>query len=188
MRFKGIKKVHTGRFISRYDIAYETRDGQEKIYEMISRNHDLQTYEDLHGKAADSVVMILTDESGEHILLNREFRMAMGVWVYNFVAGLIDPGETPEEAGRRELREETGLELVSVEDVLAGSYSAIGFANERNICMIGTARGTIRPSDSVFEEIETGWYSKEEVRKLLRTESFAARTEAYCYLWSKETK
>lgn len=37
--------------------------------------------------------MILTDESGERILLNREYRMAMAQWIYNFPAGLTDPAE-----------------------------------------------------------------------------------------------
>ena len=32
--------------------------------------------------------------------------MAVGGWVYNFPAGLIDPGETPEVSAARELKEE----------------------------------------------------------------------------------
>ena len=62
--------------------------------------------------------MILTDETGERILVSREYRMAMAQWIYNFPAGLIDPGETPEESAKRELWEETGLELVGITDVL----------------------------------------------------------------------
>lgn len=38
--------------------------------------------------------------------------------------GLVDWGETVEEAGRRELREETGLELLRV-DRLVGIYSSL---------------------------------------------------------------
>ena len=40
------------------------------------------------------------------VLLQKEFRMATNNWVYNFPAGLIDEGETPEEAAIRELKEE----------------------------------------------------------------------------------
>ena len=29
-----------------------------------------------------------------------------------------------------------------------------------------------------------GWYTKEEMKRLLRTETFAARTQAYCYAWA----
>ena len=101
MEFKGIEKKQAGKFITRYDILYETTDRQEKVYEMISRNPDIKTFEDLHGNAADAVVIIATDEADERILIDREFRLSPGEWVYNFPAGLIDAGETPEEPNTR---------------------------------------------------------------------------------------
>ena len=72
--------------------------------------------EDLQNPHPNAVVMILTDERGERILVNQEYRMAMARWIYNFPAGLIDPGETPEESAKRELWEETGLTLVRIDD------------------------------------------------------------------------
>ena len=117
--------------------------------------------------------------------INKEFRLALGDWVYNFPAGLIDEGEEPIESARRELKEETGLDLLTVNDILPLSYSAIGFANETNLCIVGVANGTFSKSSSTVEEIKAGWYTKDEVKKLLKTELFAARTQSYCYLWSK---
>ena len=184
MVFKGIRKIHEGRFITRYDVDYLTAGGHEKTYEIVSRRRDLQTLEALQNKTPDSVILILTDESGGRILLNREYRMAMAQWIYNFPAGLIDPGETPEESARRELREETGLSLIRIDDTLDNSYSAIGFSNERNITIFGAAAGDFRESTSDAEEIVPGWYTREEIRALLRKEPFAARTQAYCYAWA----
>lgn len=181
---KGIRKIHEGKFITRYDVDYITSQGNPKTYEIISRNHNIQTIDDLQNRKPDSVVIILTDERGERILVSREFRMAMAQWVYNFPAGLIDPGETPEESAARELWEETGLHLVRIDDILDNSYSAIGFSNERNICIFGVAEGEFRKSTSDAEEIIPGWYTKEEMKVLLRTEAFAARTQAYCYAWA----
>lgn len=186
MKFQSIQKIHDGNFIHRYDITYETEAGQKKVYEMISRDPDVKTLQDLQKKKADAVVLIMHDASGEKLLLNREFRLALGAWVYNFPAGLMEPGETPEESARRELKEETGLDLVTIQDILPLSYSAVGFANETNLCMVGTAAGTIQESDSPVEEIEAGWFTREEVRGLLKTELFAARTQSYSYMWSKE--
>ena len=186
MKYQGIRKIHEGKFITRYDVDYLTAEGREKTYEIISRNRDIRTLEALQNKVPDSVIMILTDESGERILVNREYRMAMAQWIYNFPAGLIDPGETPEESARRELWEETGLRLVRVDDVLDNSYSAVGFANERNVCVFGAAAGAFRKSTSDAEEIEPGFYTREEIRALLRSEPFAARTQAYCYAWARE--
>ena len=102
MKYISIKKVLGGRFIHRYDITYETEEGREKIYEMISRNPEVKQLKDLQRKKADAVVLIMHDESGEKLLLNREFRLAPGEWVYNFPAGLIEPGETPEDCALRE--------------------------------------------------------------------------------------
>ena len=36
------------------------------------------------------------------------------------------------------------------------------------------------------EEIEAGWYTRGEVRELLKRELFAARTQAYCWWWAKQ--
>ena len=184
MKYQGIRKIHEGKFITRYDVDYVTAEGHGKTYEIISRNRDITTLEALQNKKADSVIMILTDKDGERILVNREYRMAMAQWIYNFPAGLIDPGETPEESARRELWEETGLKLTRIDNILDNSYSAVGFSNERNLCVFGTAAGTFRESTSDVEEIVPGWYTKAQMRNLLRTEAFAARTQAYCYAWA----
>ena len=184
MEFKDIHKIYEGKFITRYDVDYVTAEGNSKTYEIISRNRNIQSLDDLQNKKPNAVVMILTDESGDRLLVNREYRMAMAQWIYNFPAGLIDPGESPEESARRELWEETGLRLVRIDDVLDNSYSAVGFSNERNVCVFGVAEGHFRKSTSDAEEIMPGWYTKEEIRRLLRTEPFAARTQAYCYAWA----
>ena len=186
MKFVGIEKKEQGKFITRYDVKYETVDGILKNYEMISRNGDITDFEGLHGKAADAVVIIATDENDEKILIDREYRLAPGEWVYNFPAGLIDPGETPEVSAKRELMEETGLELYEITDTIGTSSSAVGFSNETNMCVVGKARGEFKPSTSTLEEITPGWYTKSEVRELLKTEKFAARTQAFCYVWSRK--
>ena len=101
-------------------------------------------------------------------------------------AGAGSASEDALEAAKRELMEETGLRLVSIDDHIGSSYSAVGFSNEMNVCVVGKCEGDIRLSDSSFEEIQAAWYTRKEVRELLKTERFAARTQAYCYLWSRE--
>lgn len=186
MEFKKISKKEEGRFINRYDLTYETEDGKTKVYEIISRDKNLKTFSELHSKRPDAVVIIATDEFGEKILVNKEFRLAVGEWVYNFPAGLIDPGETPIESARRELKEETGLEITEIVDLIGPSYSAVGFSNEVNVVVVCKAGGKFHKSTSSVEEIVPGWYTKEEMRKLLEMYPFAARTQSYCYLWSRE--
>lgn len=185
MKFLSLKKGESGKYITRYDIRYLTEDNREKNYEIISRDKNIKDFDSLHNRKPDSVVLIIYNEEMDKILLNREYRMAVGEWVYNFPAGLIDEGETPYEAAERELKEETGLTLCAVDDFIGESYSAVGFSNEKNVCVVGRAKGEFALSDSTFEEIEPGWYTKEEVRELLKEYKFAARTQGYCYAWSR---
>lgn len=186
MKFIGVNKVHEGRFITSYNAEYETSLGNKKIYEMVSRDKNITSLEDIAREKCDAVVLIVTSADGEKLLLNKEYRMAVGGFAYNFPAGLIDAGETPEVAAKRELWEETGLNLFAIDEVLPLSFSGVGITNERSCCVLGKAEGEFSPSTSDEEEIEARWYTKDEVRDLLKTSTaFAARTQAYCYWWAK---
>lgn len=186
MKFIGVNKVHEGRFITSYNAEYETSLGNKKIYEMVSRDKNITSLEDIAREKCDAVVLIVTSADGEKLLLNKEYRMAVGGFAYNFPAGLIDAGETPEVAAKRELWEETGLNLFAIDEVLPLSFSGVGITNERSCCVLGKAEGEFSPSTSDEEEIEARWYTKDEVRELLKTSTaFAARTQAYCYCWAK---
>jgi ADP-ribose pyrophosphatase len=65
----------------------------------------------------DAVTVLPYDRARDRVLLVEQFRpgpMARGdpiPWSLEAIAGRIDPGETPEEAGRREAVEEAGLTL-----------------------------------------------------------------------------
>jgi len=183
MEFTGIDKVTEGKFITLYNAKYKTESGNEKIYEMVSRDKNIQSLGDLKKDKCDAVILIIENEDRTKILLNKEFRMAVGNYAYNFPAGLIDPGEDCATAGRRELWEETGLELLTVDEIWPMSYSGVGITNERSMCLLGTARGEFSKSTSDEEEIEAGWYSKDELRELLKQGNFAARTQAFCQMW-----
>jgi nudix-type nucleoside diphosphatase (YffH/AdpP family) len=77
---------------------------------------------------SDCVVILPVDSQG-NILLVRQFRHAVNKELLELPAGSIDPGETPEEAASRELREETGYKPGKLEK-LGGFYSAPGYCTE----------------------------------------------------------
>ena len=64
MKFVNIEKKSQGKFITRYDVTYETEIGTKKVYEMISREKDIVDEKGLKGKAANAVVIIATNEDG----------------------------------------------------------------------------------------------------------------------------
>ena len=87
MELQEIRPGQAGHFIRRYDLAYRMADGREKVYEMVSRR-PLHSPADLPGRQPEGVVLILMNPARDRVLLNREFRPAVGGVVYNFPAGL----------------------------------------------------------------------------------------------------
>jgi ADP-ribose pyrophosphatase len=64
------------------------------------------------------------------LILVRQYRHPTGGFLWEVPAGKIDPGETPEEAFRRELIEECGVGCDSAEELLS-FYTSPGILTER---------------------------------------------------------
>jgi ADP-ribose pyrophosphatase len=75
-----------------------------------------------HCLAQPDYIAILAITPGGLIPIIRQYRPAVEVESWELPAGLMDPGESPEAACRRELQEETGLNVTSI--LTAGSYDA----------------------------------------------------------------
>lgn len=75
------------------------------------------------------VVVIVPVDADDNVLMVRQFRYAPGKDLLELPAGGIDGDETPEEAVRREMQEETGY-LPKKTIKLGGFYSAPGFCTE----------------------------------------------------------
>ncbi|GHC62033.1 NUDIX domain-containing protein [Neogemmobacter tilapiae] len=85
--------------------------------------------------SGDAVTVLPYDPIRDRVLLIDQFRagpFARGdaqPWLLEAIAGRIDPGETPEQAARREAVEEAGLELTALLPV-AGYYPTPGANSE----------------------------------------------------------
>ena len=67
---------------------------------------------------------------GENIITLREYRYPIRSWQTELPGGLIDEGETPEQAAVRELKEETGYEAEEI-IALGDFYPSFGSTNEK---------------------------------------------------------
>ncbi len=112
---ESIETVSTG-WINKYHLHYTLPDGRPYTYEGVSRKGP-ERYEaalEALGSTgapdpdAACIVPLLPDGS---VLLEREFRYPLNSWCVSLPAGLIDAGESLEEAVARELSEETGYRL-----------------------------------------------------------------------------
>lgn len=186
MELQAIHKVSGGRYLIRYDLEYTLQNGQAKRYEMVSRT-PVTGPADLDGGAADGVVMVILNADGTRLLLNREFRPAVGKVLYNFPAGMTEPGETTAQAVRRELWEETGLSLTEMVADCGLSYGAVGISNESSSVCLGRADDTAPFSahHEAAEEIEPVWVSKEQAGQILRGGQVTARVQMFLLLWAE---
>lgn len=194
-RLVDVKTGYEGKHLSIALAEYEMPDHRVKTYEIATRHPG----KDIRGglERPDGVSILLFDKSGEYVLLEREFRMATGEYVYNLPMGLVDPGESPETAIARELFEETGVRDMSLSPLkpcLPVAYSAPGMSNQSDQLFVGFANvDKRRPTPSPEpgrphpnEIIQILWLNKKEVAELLyarRHVAFASRAQALLHGW-----
>ena len=114
--------VYRGRVLSVRVDTVVTEKGRETTREIVDR--------------PDTVSVVALDNDA-NILLVRQYRYAISKYTLEIPAGVIDPGETPEQAARRELREETGYDPNSLTR-LYSYWPAIGYSTERMTIFLAT--------------------------------------------------
>ncbi len=174
----GFLPLEPSGYLKRYGLTYRT-DGEEKRYEIVSR-HAYSAAEEL-GQAVDGVCMVVLQKN--RLLLLKEFRLGINRAIYNLCAGMIRPGETMEDCCRRELMEETGLSLVRLIRLFPPSFSAVAISDVRMQVALVEAKGKPGASDSAWESIESRFFTKKQVEKLLLKEEFSswAQFTAFCF-------
>lgn len=82
----------------------------------------------------DSVAVIVFNLTTNKVILVSQFRYPSYKnghgWLIETIAGIVDPGETPEESARREVQEETGLSISTLEHI-STFYPSPGGSSER---------------------------------------------------------
>lgn len=112
---ESVETVSTG-WINKYHLHYTLPDGRPYTYEGVSRKGParyeaaLKTLGSTGAPTPDAVCIVPLLPDGS-VLLEREFRYPLNSWCVSLPAGLIDAGESLEEAVARELSEETGYRL-----------------------------------------------------------------------------
>ena len=89
-------------------VAYEDTAGTRRVWESAERTTRPPPLYDGHVPVDGVDIVAILTGAEPHIILIKQFRPAVGRVVIEVPAGLVDAGETVEEAAIRELREETG--------------------------------------------------------------------------------
>ena len=114
-----------------------------------------------------SVVVLPVLPDGR-ILLIQQYRHATRQYLWELVAGRMDPGETPPIAASRELIEETGFRARRFR-VFLDVFPTPGFLEERMFILLaeGLTAGEAEPEED--EKILSRAYSQRQLEAMIRT-------------------
>ena len=104
----------------------------------------------------------------KRILLVRQYRLPARTYLWELPAGKLDKGETPLQAAKRELMEETGYHAKKWKK-LASFYPSPGYVAEKMTIFLATelAAGQAKPMED--ERIETRWFTRQEIEAGIRS-------------------
>ena len=113
------------------------------------------TVERIETSFTATTAAIIIDEQNRILLLNHVFRPGSG---WGIPGGFINSGEQPEDAIKRELKEEIGLELQEVELLFVRTLRSF---NQVQIIFRGNVHGI--PKTKGLEIIEAAWFDLDKL-------------------------
>lgn len=108
-------------------LGRRTEISRGSVITLVEREVEEKTYRVVEHPGASCAVPVTPEGK---IVLIRQFRPAIGEWIWEIPAGTLEPGETPDECIAREVVEEIGWEAESLES-LGSILTSPGFSNQR---------------------------------------------------------
>ena len=173
-----VTKLAGNRYLNFYELGAVHRDGSVSPYYMTSRTGDPARLKAVTGENAPDGVIIygIYGPEKDRVVLVRQYRYPLGGYVYEFPAGLVEPGEDLLAAGVREMGEETGLTLtpVAAPDYMRPFFTTVGMTDESCGAVYGycTGEATSAHQES-SEDIQVILADRAECRRILREEKVA---------------
>lgn len=172
------EKITCQKFINLFKLHAKTKDEKDIEYMVASRAKEVDELKAINpSKQVDAVAIRATTEEGKLALI-RQYRYAIGGYIYELPAGLVDDGESVCDAAIREMHEETGLTLEITDLPIGnkGGYSSAGMTDETCTLVVGKVTGEISDKyKEASEEIEVLLVDKKEAARILKEENVCIR-------------
>ncbi len=128
-KLQKVTKQTNNKYLNLYALTYD-----DKInYYIASRRaeHELAIVKQEDKTDAVRVVPYFYQDDKLKVVVIKEFRYPVNRYIYQLPAGLVDDGETEEEAVRREIKEELGADIVSITLSEKAGYVSAGMTDEK---------------------------------------------------------
>jgi ADP-ribose pyrophosphatase len=139
------------KWLNLFDVKYVAKSGEEKSWQLATRQIEPKCVTGRYDQP-DAVVIVPFHKATNKLVITREYRIPLNDYEYGFPAGLIDEGESVEQATRRELREETGLNVSRLIKISPPIYSSAGMTDESVAMVYVECEG--KPSNTANTEFE----------------------------------
>ena len=174
-KVQNLETLAQTKFLSLYNANYTNKGGNKKTWTIATRKTKEALEEQFFsGKEdkVDAVVILAYHKDEKKLVAIRQFRIPLNNYVYELPAGLIDNNDDIISTVKRELKEETGLDLEEVMEEKIGQklYLSPGMTDESVSLVYCTCSGKV--SDENLEEdedIETVLLSREDAIKILNS-------------------
>lgn len=175
---KHATKLTDTRFLNLYELEAVRRDGSVFPYYMASRVPRADGIKAVTRENVPNGVILygVWGEKRDHVVLVRQFRYPIGDYIYEFPAGLVEPGENLRQAGIREMFEETGLTMapIDVPDYMRPFFTTVGMTDESCGTVFGYCTGEpTNAHQEATEDIQVILADRAECRRILREENVA---------------
>ena len=143
-----IEKLTDCKFLNLYHLNATSIHNTPVSYFVASRAKSINELKIKTGKNTPDGVIIysLYGEKKDRVVLVRQYRYAIGGYIYEFPAGLVEPNEEFHEGAVREMYEETGLKFtpLKVDPAFEKPYfTTVGMTDESCVTVYGYAEGEI---------------------------------------------
>ena len=172
-KIKDIKPLVETKFVGLYEVSYKNKLGDDRTWTVASRKNKEELSEiylnDKEGDI-DAVVIAAFHKEYKKLILIKQFRVPINNYIYELPAGLVDNKEGMEKAVQRELKEETGLDIVKINKIKSKNkiYLSPGMTDESVAFVYCTCNGEL--SKKFLEEdedIEPLLISQDDARRIL---------------------
>ena len=162
------EKITNNKWINLFRVQYV--NSKEKVCDWVFASRKKDPFKD-NGVDAVVIAAIVDTPERRKLLITKEYRAPIGDYEYGFPAGLIDPGMTIDQTVEKELKEETGLELVKIIGKSSPIYSSAGLSDEAATMVFVEAKGEISKSyQENTEDIEAFLYDINDISQLLTSD------------------